>query len=375
MNTLSFRTDTLEWAAGNIGLRLSDVVSKISNSTRTQEKLLTGQFSVPQAERLAEITKVPFGTLFLDKPPTLYKPEIPDLRQKQNAEPLSEIFYEVLADIQEKQDWYVDFLKDHGAEKLNFVGKFKNDINVKANVVAEDIRYTLKLSNIKKNSTSRDNYLKLMIDKCEEVGILVFKNGVVKNASKKTLDPNEFRGFVLINDFAPVVFLNGRDAPSALVFTLAHELAHIWLGSSGVDDLDIYGNDPTEVLCNQIAADVLVPKNDFLQYWEIFEGNFSKIADHFFVSKLMISRVALANKKISKQEYQEHYDYEYECFKKLRNDQSGGGGNFINMVPGRNSQLLTKTIVNHALSGNMLLRDAGKLLNVSPQNILKLGGV
>lgn len=375
MNTLSFRTDTLEWAAGNIGLRLKDVVSKISNSTRTQEKLLIGQFSVPQAEKLAEITKVPFGTLFLDKPPTLYKPEIPDLRQKQNAEPLSEIFYEVLADIQEKQDWYVDFLKDHGAEKLNFVGKFKNDINVKADVVAEDIRYTLKLSKIKKNSTSRDNYLKLMIDKCEEVGILVFKNGVVKNASKKTLDPNEFRGFVLINDFAPVVFLNGRDAPSALVFTLAHELAHIWLGSSGVDDLDIYGNDPTEVLCNQIAADVLVPKNDFLQYWEIFEGNFSKIADHFFVSKLMISRVALANGKISKQEYQEHYDYEYERFKKVRSDQSGGGGNFINMVPGRNSQLLTKTIVNHALSGNMLLRDAGKLLNVSPQNILKLGGV
>lgn len=375
MNTLSFRTDTLEWAAGNIGLRLKDVVSKISNSTRTQEKLLIGQFSVPQAEKLAEITKVPFGTLFLDKPPTLYKPEIPDLRQKQNAEPLSEIFYEVLADIQEKQDWYVDFLKDHGAEKLNFVGKFKNDINVKADVVAEDIRYTLKLSKIKKNSTSRDNYLKLMIDKCEEVGILVFKNGVVKNASKKTLDPNEFRGFVLINDFAPVVFLNGRDAPSALVFTLAHELAHIWLGSSGVDDLDIYGNDPTEVLCNQIAADVLVPKNDFLQYWKIFEGNFSKIADHFFVSKLMISRVALANGKISKQEYQEHYDYEYERFKKVRSDQSGGGGNFINMVPGRNSQLLTKTIVNHALSGNMLLRDAGKLLNVSPQNILKLGGV
>ena len=89
----------------------------------------------------------------------------------------------------------------------------------------------------------------------------------------------------------------------------------------------------------------------------------------------MISRVALANGKISKQEYQEHYDYEYERFKKVRSDQSGGGGNFINMVPGRNSQLLTKTIVNHALSWNMLLRDAGKLLNVSPQNILKLGGV
>lgn len=375
MNKLSFRIDTLEWAASNIGLRLRDVVSKISSSDKIQKKLLTGEFSVNQAEKLAEITKVPFGTLFLDEPPTLYKPDIPDLRQKQNAEPLSDLFYEVLEDIQNKQDWYVDFLKDHGAEKLEFVGKFKNEINLKSDLVAQDIRSTLGLSEIKKNSTSRDNYLKLMIDKCEKVGILVFKNGVVKNASKKTLDPNEFRGFVLINDFAPVIFLNGRDAPSALVFTLAHELAHVWLGSSGVDDLDIYGNDPTEVLCNQIAADVLVPKSDFLQYWESFDGNCSKIADHFFVSKLMITRVALANEKISKQEYQEFYDFEYEYFKKLRHENSGGGGNFINMVPGRNSQLLTKTIVNHALSGNILLRDAGKLLNVSPQNILKLGGI
>lgn len=375
MNNLSFRIDTLEWAANNIGMQLKDVVSKISTSTNTQGKLLQGSFSVPQAEKLAEITKVPFGTLFLDVPPTLYKPDIPDLRQKPNAEPLSTFFYEVLEDIKNKQDWYVEFLKDHGAEKLEFVGKFKSKEFVDHELIARDIRSTLNLSIIKKNSTNKDNYLKLMIERCEEEGILVFKNGVVKNASIKTLDLDEFRGFVLVDEYAPVIFLNGRDAPSALVFTLAHELAHIWLGSSGVDDLDIYGNDPTEVLCNQIAADVLVPKAEFIHYWEILEGNLSEIADHFFVSKLMISRVALTNGKIGKELYKDLYDYEYENFRRIRDSKSGGGGNFFNMVPSRNSPLLTKTIVNQALSGNMLLRDAGKLLNVSPQNILKLGGI
>lgn len=373
MDNLTFSLNTLEWAANNISMQLRDVVSKISLSVRTQEKLLNGNFSIAQAEKFAEITKVPFGTLFLDTPPKLYKPEVPDLRQKSNAEPLSELFYEVLKDIKNKQEWYTEFLQEHGAEELNFVGKFK-DANLKEyRLVANDIRSTLNIANIKRNSTNRDNYLKLLIERCEDAGILVFKNGVVKNASKKVLDVNEFRGFVIIDKFAPVIFLNGRDAPSALIFTLAHELAHVWLGISGVDDLDIYGNDPTEVLCNKIAAEVLVPEEEFLRYWSYFNEDLSEISQHFYVSELMIYRVALTHGKISKALYQELHNFEVEKFKKQK-DTDKGGGNFINMVPGRNSPLLTKTVVNQALSGNILLRDAGKLLNVSPQNILKLGG-
>ncbi|WP_374573666.1 ImmA/IrrE family metallo-endopeptidase [Acinetobacter sp.] len=373
MDNLNFSLNTLEWAAHNISMQLKDVVSKISVSDRTQEKLLEGKFSVAQAEKFAEITKVPFGALFLDAPPILYKPEVPDLRQKPNAEPLSELFYEVLKDIQNKQEWYTEFLQEHGAEELKFVGKFKDANFQEYRLVADDIRSTLNIAKIKRNSTNRDNYLKLLIERCEDAGILIFKNGVVKNASRKTLDVNEFRGFVLIDKYAPVIFLNGRDAPSALVFTLAHELAHIWLGISGVDDLDIYGNDPTEVLCNKIAAEVLVPEKEFLKYWNYFNEDLSEIAQHFYVSKLMIYRVALTHGKISKALYQKLHNFEFEKFKKQK-DADTGGGNFINMVPGRNSPLLTKTIVNQALSGNILLRDAGKLLNVSPQNILKLGG-
>lgn len=374
MDNLIFSLDTLEWAANNISLQLKDVVPKISPSAKTQAKLLEGKFSAAQAEKLAKITKVPFGTLFLDTPPTLYKPSVPDLRQKQNAEPLGEHFYEVLKDIKNKQDWYVEFLQEHGAEELKFVGKFEGINLAEYELVANDIRSTLNIAKIKRNSTNRDNYLKLLIERCEDAGILIFKNGVVKNASTKTLDISEFRGFVLIDKYAPVVFLNGRDAPSALVFTLAHELAHIWLGISGVDDLDIYGNDPTEVLCNKIAAEVLVPKVEFFKYWDFFNEDLSEIAQHFYVSKLMISRVALTHGKISKSLYKELHDFEFEKFKKNRDAEIGKGGNFINMVPGRNSPLLTKTVVNQALSGNILLRDAGKLLNVSPQNILKLGG-
>lgn len=373
MSTLNFNIDMLEWAANNIGLRLGEVVSKISSAEKTQKKLLAGEFSVNQAESFADITKVPFGALFLDTPPeTLYKPSIPDLRQKQNPEPLSEFFYEVLEDIQKKQEWYVEYLIDSGFKSLEFVGKYKNFENIETSIIANDIRKTLNLPIQLKTKTNRENYLKLLIERCEDVGILVFRNSMVKNATRKQLDCSEFRGFVLINEYAPAIFLNMQDMPSAIIFTLAHELAHIWLGESAVDDLDIYGNNPIEILCNKIAAAVLVNRGEFLQAWSEFEGDFLLIADHFYVSKLMIARLALTYGVISKENYQFIHNCEYEVFKKL--PKKDGAPKFINMVPGRNSPKLTRVIVNQALSGNMLLRDAGRLLNVSPQNIMKLGG-
>lgn len=372
MSTLNFNIDMLEWAANNIGLRLGEVVSKISRAENTQKKLLAGEFSVNQAESFANITKVPFGALFLDAPPeSLYKPTIPDLRQGQNAQPLSDSFYEVLGDIQDKQEWYIDFLKENQAEPLEFVGKYDHDTD--ASTIASDIRNTIGLPYDLYTKKSREDYLKKMISKCEEVGILVFKNSMVKNATKKPLNTEEFRGFVLIDKYAPVVFLNSQDMPSALIFTLAHELAHIWLGESGVDDLDFYGNDPNEVFCNKIAAEVLITKEEFYNSWHSTEGNLMVIANIFCVSKLMVARLALTHGFIATFEYQKIQREEYEVYKNI--PKKDGSPNFVNLIPGRNSYLLTKIIVNQALSGKILLRDAGNLLNASPQNIMKIGGV
>lgn len=370
MSNLNFSLNMLEWAANNIGLRLEEAVTKISESEKTQKKLLSGEFSINQAENFAKITNVPFGYLFLNEPPLREKPSLPDLRQAPNFQPLSNNFYAVLEDVKFKQEWYVDFLKSIDAEPLKFVGLFK-DKEVSYKIIAKDIYETLELPISTKTRKDRDKYLSSLIEKCEKNRILIFRSGVVKNNNNRPLDVSDFRGFVISNNYAPAIFINLQDAPSARIFTIAHELAHIWLGQSAVDDLDIHGNDKIEVLCNRIAAEVLVPEDTFLDQWAFYNGNIQKLSDHFGVSILVISRVALTLNRITKAKYNEIYNLvKVREISKIKD--SSGGSYYTNTLM-KNTNLVSRAVINSALTGKITLREAGHILDMNPQSVISLG--
>ena len=242
----------MRWAASNIGMRLEDVFAQISQSDKSHERFLNGELSINQAQTLAKITHVPFGYLFLDQPPAIDRPQMPDLRQTNNPDPLTDDFYDTLKDVRSKQEWFIDFLRDQDFEPVNFVGQFTLEYASKNHKeVADHIKQTLGL-NSKSYAECRDadQYYNLLVNHCEQNGILVFRNSIVKSNTHRALSPSEFRGFVITDKYAPAIFINGKDSQSAWIFTLAHELAHVWLNIEGVHHLNCFA--PVVLRCNTV---------------------------------------------------------------------------------------------------------------------------
>ncbi|HMM61712.1 MAG TPA: ImmA/IrrE family metallo-endopeptidase, partial [Candidatus Rifleibacterium sp.] len=81
-----------------------------------------------------------------------------------------------------------------------------------------------------------ESFFNILVERSEQAGIIILRSGKVGNNTHRTLDVKEFRGFVIYDELAPFIFINGADAKAAQIFTLVHELAHVWLGASGVSN-------------------------------------------------------------------------------------------------------------------------------------------
>lgn len=372
MATLSLSPHVLAWAANKVGLSLDDLARKVAAPSKVRT-FIEGNLTPSQAEKVASVARVPFGFLFLAEPPALDRPQLPDLRQIGDAEPLSEAFYETLVDILRKQDWFADHLRDAEAKGPAFVGRYagKTAENLDK-IIAAEITSVLGITpEVRRRQATIDSFYSFVSEKFEAAGILVFKNGVVRSSNKRPLPVAEFRGFAISDPLAPVIFVNGRDWPSAWVFTLIHEAAHIWLGHSGVSDVSpstAHGTHGVEALCNRIAAEVLTPGDEFLARWKAQDASHLVLLSRYFrVSQLVIARRAYDFGLISKEAYQAASD----ASKKAAAEAGGGGDGYSNILV-RNSKRLTRTVVARAMVGEMMLRDAGSLLNASPRSVVEL---
>jgi Zn-dependent peptidase ImmA (M78 family) len=371
METMQISPNILRWAAEQRGLSLDALVDLLDKPAK-HNVLIAGKFSIAEAEKLAKKTRIPFGYFFLDTPPATAQRGIPDLRQLPNHEPLSIDFFDVLDDVLRKQQWYQEYLQEQGAQQLNFVGKYSFSAKLLAERVAADIQFTLGITDQeRKRCKSTGDFFSLLSAKAESIGILVFKNSIVKSNTKRGLSVNEFRGFAIADPLAPSVFINGKDTEAAWIFTLAHEIAHIWLGESGVSDLPANqqkSGSKLEVFCNRVAAELLTPKTQFLDAWEqAMEPKFDELSNAFKVSRLVIARRAFDLGKIDWMTYQSISDASAK--QKLP---EGSKPSPYNSYPLRNSKRLTRAIVSSAMSGGMMLREAASLLNVKPDTVMEL---
>jgi Zn-dependent peptidase ImmA (M78 family)/transcriptional regulator with XRE-family HTH domain len=367
----------LQWARERNSLTPTAMAAKLQVKPEVVSAWESGHSrpTLRQAQDIAQKLHIPFGYLFLASPPNQTLP-MPDLRtiagQASRAPSLN--FYDLLNDVLAKQQWYRDFLENEGVETLPFVGRY--DLKDNEVEIANDIRNTLGINtSTRETAKNFEDFLRMLIALAENFGILVLRSGIVGNNTHRSLDVKEFRGFAISDDLAPLIFINSKDGKAAQIFTLGHEIAHIWLGETGVSNPDYLrasseqGND-IEHLSNRVAAELLVPRDSFLQnwrdHWQIHE-NMRILANHYKVSRFVILRQALDLGKISQAAYWNQYEQltgVQNPSGDADNEVSGAGGNFYSSLLARNSATLTKSLLAAVAQGRASYTDAARLLNV-----------
>ncbi|CAH0122651.1 hypothetical protein PAE9249_05223 [Paenibacillus sp. CECT 9249] len=202
------------------------------------------------------------------------------------------------------------------------------------------------------------------------------QNGIVGGNTHRALNVSEFRGFVLVDEVAPLIFINAVDTKSAQIFTLIHEVAHILIGSSAVVEASPLNshNAAVEKLCNEAAAEMLCPRDLFIRQWHTHYPDgvvYETLSNIFKVSPIVIGRRALDLKIVPREEF---FSFYYEYLERLKNQKtsSTSSGNFYNTLMSRLGNTFTSAVVYQASTGNIQYSEAFRLTGLKTKTFEKL---
>jgi Zn-dependent peptidase ImmA (M78 family) len=365
MNRVAIKPELLRWACERAGYSIVDLEPKFPQLPAWERG--EEQPTLRQAENFARTTHTPIGYLFLSEPPVENMP-IPDFRTMENrlvTRPSPDLL-DTLYICQQRQDWYRDYARYAGETPLTFIGSASAEDDVVA--TAARIRGALGFNvNQRRQIPTWTDALRHFIEQAEALGVLVMCNGVVHNNNHRHLDPGEFRGFAMADPHAPLIFINGADTKAAQMFTLAHELAHLWLGQSAVSDAQptLIPGQELERWCNRVAAEMLVPLAILAAEYRDSAGaaeEAARLARYFKVSTLvMLCRIHDAG-KMTREELNGAYTQE---LRRLREIPRSSGGNFYLTQAARVSKRFAAALVASTLEGQTLYRDAFQMLGFS----------
>jgi len=364
----------LEWAIARSETDKSELAKAAGTSSAVVEQWLEGakQPSFRQALTIAKRVRIPFGYLFLDSPPPDTLP-IPDLRTvngKQTQE-LSVDLRDVVFSTLRKQEWLSEQRKELGKQPIAIVGSASSDSS--ASSVATRIRRWLGLLTSSQRGSSPDEFLRELVKVIENGGVSVLRSGIVGNNTTRILKVDEFRGFAISDVYAPFIFVNSVDSKAAQIFTLIHELAHIWKGDTGVSGGALDDGSSQESFCNKVAADVLVPPAEFARIWpeslEIEEA-VKHSAKHFHASRYVIAIRAFESGYISRQELTQLLA---QFSSESPHPKTSKGGDFYKTLVARNGRTFTQSVVGAVARQQVLVRDAASLLDARPSQLSRIG--
>ncbi|MEQ9290376.1 MAG: ImmA/IrrE family metallo-endopeptidase [Cyclobacteriaceae bacterium] len=370
----------LKWARESAKMSLEEAASKVNKSAEQLSAWEEGEEfpTIKQAEKLAKSYKRPFALFFLPEIPNDFQP-LQDFR-KSDSEDLTTGSIFIIREIQQKQNWLSEVLEESGEPKLPFIGKFS--LSNSPLEVAEDIIKTLGIS---RDLNGQCSSVKHWVDQIESNGIFVSRTSFIH--SRLLLDKDELQGFAIADSYAPFVFVNSQDWDAPQLFTLIHELAHLWIAETGISndvEMDSKNSNPVERFCNEVAANVLMP----LELMKSFDHRVFNNSKSVFrtakalgvssfaliVRALNLSIISLDHYQILKSRIQSDFEefLTKEEEKKQKAKQREGGPNPYLLRVNKNSRLFTQYVLDAFRGGNIEPTQASTLLNTSINNFSKL---
>lgn len=383
MVNVNIQPEIIHWALSQtseekLGDKLMNNISQWLSGTKTP--------TFNQIEDFSKKANIPLGYFFLQTPPTesLDLLEYRTIDSVQLSRP-SRNLIDTIHEMESIQDWMKGYRQDFGFDRLPVVGCMKGIEDIY--VIVDRIRNDLELDDTwyekVKDARESFNYIRTQLEVC---GIVVMMNGVVGRNTHRALDVNEFRAFAMVDDWAPLIFINAADSNGAKLFSMLHEVVHIWLGRNDLfNDRQsrITGVSKPEVLCNAVAGELIVPKNLFLSKWDIADMDvFEKItelAKYFRCGEIVIARKAFDCKKIDKSIYNQVVQTAIENYRRMKENKQKNSGNYYNTMGSRLDRCFIRALCESINMGRTTYTEAYRLTNTSRKTFSevaqRLGGV
>lgn len=339
-----------------------------------------------QIEDFSKKSHIPLGYFFLQTPPVeqISLLEYRTLDSIELTNP-SRNLIDTIHEMEAVQEWMVNYRKEWNYDTISVVGSLKGitDISVIADTIRKDLGLNVEWYKECGNPSEAFNKVRGLLEEC---GIVVMMNGIVGKNTHRALDVNEFRAFAMVDEWAPLIFINGADSAGGRLFSLFHEVVHLWIGENDLYNDRRYsanGIKPIEVTCNAVAGELMVPKAAFLEKWnnntnDDTHEKIKELARMFRCSGSVIARRALDNKKIDQNVYNKVIADAIEAYIQAKQEKSSGG-DYYRVARSKLDGVFVRALCESVNSGRTSFTEAYRLTNTTSKTFSEvasgLGGV
>ena len=368
----------IRWARESMGMSIEDVAHKLKKSSEEVMAWESEGGASPtysQLENLAyKVFKRPLAVFFLPAPPD----EVPPVREFRT---LPDTDLQTL-----HADTYLQVRKAHAYQltlREIFDGSSPSgrqiwkeaplEMQLSVEAQALTVRKALGISLEDQLAWKSDELaLKRWREAVEAEGIFVFK---------APFKQKDISGFCLLDTDLPLIYLNNSTTKTRQIFSLLHELAHLLFNVSGISKFEAsYVNRlPTaerriEQFCNKVAAEILIPSDDFGQQIAGFPSNTESVQDHLYAtlaSRYGVSREAILRRLLDLDRVSQAF-YEQKAKFWASQKKAGAGGDWYASQNTYLSERFAREVIGRHYRNQISVEQASEFLGIKAKNFAGL---